>query len=738
MNNVQLQAELQKYARDLGETGRDHLYGYGVVSLVKAAAPSIATQPTSATVNVGDSSPTMSVAATASDGGTLSYQWCSNTTNITSGGTPITNATSASYVVPTATAGTTYYYVIVTNTNNSATGSNTATTTSNVATVTVNELVNAATPSIDTQTTGATVNVGTLSVVASVSDGGTLSYQWCSNTTNSITGGVEITNATNASYAVPTTTAGTTYYYVIVTNTSNSATGSKTATATSSAAVVNDVVSQDASLSSLNLSSGVLSPAFASYTTNYTATVPNDVSVTEVTCNTADSHATVELRLDGASVNNPVKLSVGSNIISVVVTAQDSTPKTYNVTVTRAASNNAVLSSLNLSGITLDQALLDDVYAYTASVPYDVSVTTATYAATESHATVALSLNGTPVDNPISLDVGDNIISFVVTAQDGTVQTYTVTVTREPQLDTNIPVSNASETMYVGDSLQFNAKVTPDNVTDKTFSWSVVPGRRAATISDDELLVATQVGTVTVQATAHDGSGIVGSKVITISKRSTNSGSHTTSPTDIEPTPEFVQNPDSTTNSTTDVFRSNVVQGDMNVVKNIEMRIQEAKTDPTVANFSDINWAEKTIDTFVKLHVIEGYDDGTFKPNGNITRAEFAVILNRVFDINAGDNTNVELRDAGSHWAKDAIEKLVKAGIISCYDDGTFKPDKTITREEMVVMLSRLVNFDNVMKDATKGNFNDLVRSYAANEIKAEAQAGIISGKGEGKLDPPK
>lgn len=39
MNNVQLQAELQKYARDLGETGRDHLYGYGVVSLVKATAP---------------------------------------------------------------------------------------------------------------------------------------------------------------------------------------------------------------------------------------------------------------------------------------------------------------------------------------------------------------------------------------------------------------------------------------------------------------------------------------------------------------------------------------------------------------------------------------------------------------------------------------------------------------------------------------------------------------------------
>ena len=75
-----------------------------------------------------------------SDEGTLSYQWYSNTTNSNSGGTAINGALNASYAAPTATAGTTYYYVAVTNTNSSVTGSQTATATSSAVLVTVNAL----------------------------------------------------------------------------------------------------------------------------------------------------------------------------------------------------------------------------------------------------------------------------------------------------------------------------------------------------------------------------------------------------------------------------------------------------------------------------------------------------------------------------------------------------------------------------------------------------------------------
>nr|WP_154984450.1 S-layer homology domain-containing protein [Paenibacillus xylanexedens] len=214
-----------------------------VNALTNAATPSIDTQPTGDTVNEGDSSPNLSVAASVNDGGTLSYQWYSNSLNSTVGGNAIAGATSATYAAPTTSTGTTYYYVVVTNTNNSVSGTKTATATSNIAVVNVNALTNAASPSIDTQPTGDTVNEGdsspNLSVAASVNDGGTLSYQWYSNSVNSTVGGNAIAGATSATYAVPTTSTGTTYYYVVVTNTNNSVSGTKTATATSNIATVN-------------------------------------------------------------------------------------------------------------------------------------------------------------------------------------------------------------------------------------------------------------------------------------------------------------------------------------------------------------------------------------------------------------------------------------------------------------------------------------------------------------------
>ncbi|GHV69090.1 hypothetical protein FACS1894199_17270 [Bacteroidia bacterium] len=212
------------------------------VKLGNAAIPTITTEPqVSNTVNVGGSAP-LSVTANASDDGTLSYQWYSNAANNNTSGSIVSDATSETYSAPTATAGTLYYYVVVTNTNNSVSGVKTATVTSDVATVTVNAIVNAATPSITAEPqSSSTVNVGgsaPLSVTANASDDGTLSYQWYKNITTNNSGGTEVSGATSATYSAPTTTVGTLYYYVVVTNTNNGVNGTKTATATSNVAEV--------------------------------------------------------------------------------------------------------------------------------------------------------------------------------------------------------------------------------------------------------------------------------------------------------------------------------------------------------------------------------------------------------------------------------------------------------------------------------------------------------------------
>ena len=204
--------------------------------LSNAQTPNITSQPQPATYEQNATATALTVTASVTDGGTLSYQWYWNATNSTTGGT-VVGSNSTSYTPPTTTAGTRYYYVIVTNTNNSVNGTKTATTTSNMAAVTVNAetIVNAQMPNITVHPQGATyvqnATASALTVSASVTDGGTLSYQWCTMDNYAVIDA--ISGATGTNYTPTTETIGTTYYLVFVTNTNNNVNGTKTATANS-------------------------------------------------------------------------------------------------------------------------------------------------------------------------------------------------------------------------------------------------------------------------------------------------------------------------------------------------------------------------------------------------------------------------------------------------------------------------------------------------------------------------
>ncbi|GHT21903.1 hypothetical protein AGMMS4957_11410 [Bacteroidia bacterium] len=222
-----------------GESERKQLT---VKNPIPAETPTITTHPASRNYAYSATATALTVAASVSDGGTLSYQWFSNVNNNNSGGTAISSATNASYTPTTTTADTFYYYVVVTNTNNAATGVKTATKASSIATIKVEEPFDAATPTISVlpaNTPYVKGNAATpLTITASVTDGGTLSYQWFSNVNNNNSDGTAISSATNASYTPPTATSGIYYYYVVVTNTNNAATGAKTKTATSNTAKI--------------------------------------------------------------------------------------------------------------------------------------------------------------------------------------------------------------------------------------------------------------------------------------------------------------------------------------------------------------------------------------------------------------------------------------------------------------------------------------------------------------------
>ena len=193
--------------------------------------------------------------------------------------------------------------------------------------------------------------------------------------------------------------------------------------------------STDATLSALALS-GVNFGTFASSTTTYTARVSNSVSQTTVTPTLNDSAASYVVKLaDGLDDDGVVTLSVGSNVITVEVTAEDGeTTKTYTVTVTRLdyeLSTDATLSGLALSGIDFG-TFASVTTSYTATVANSVSETTVTPTVNHSGASYVIRLDGvTDSDGTLALQVGSNVITVVVTAEDGdTTKTYTVTVTR--------------------------------------------------------------------------------------------------------------------------------------------------------------------------------------------------------------------------------------------------------------------------------------------------------------------
>ncbi|MBD8499461.1 cadherin-like beta sandwich domain-containing protein [Paenibacillus arenosi] len=206
--------------------------------------------------------------------------------------------------------------------------------------------------------------------------------------------------------------------------------------------------SSDANLSGLSLSAGTLNPAFASGTLSYTADVAHSVAELDVTPTAADSKASVTVNGAVVASGNAhrVPLNVGANPITVVVTAENGTPKTYTVTVTRAVpqSSDANLSGLVLSAGTLTPAFASGTTSYTANVSSGVTELDVTPTVADSKASVTV--NGAAVASGsgtrIPLNVGSNPITVVVTAEDGTTKTYTVTVTRAVPLSSNADLSN--------------------------------------------------------------------------------------------------------------------------------------------------------------------------------------------------------------------------------------------------------------------------------------------------------
>ena len=325
-------------------------------------------------------------------------------------------------------------------------------------------------------------------------------------------GGLAASGRRSESIDLTAPSAPGTYYYGACVDAVSDESDTTNNCSGSIAFIVPAETSTDATLSGLSLSD-VNFGTFASGTTAYSAQVANSVTETTVTPTVNDSGATYVIKLGGVTdADGVVSLSVGSNVITIEVNAEDDdTTKTYTVTVTRAAppSTDATLSALTLSGIDFG-TFASGTTSYSAQVANSVSQTTVTPTVNDSGASYLIKLGGVEdADGVISLSVGSNVITIEVTAEDDdTTETYTATVTRaSPSTDatlSELTLSDVDFGTFASGTTSYSAQVA--NSVSRT---TVKP-----TVNDSEASYAIKLGGVT------DADGVVslsvGSNVITV------------------------------------------------------------------------------------------------------------------------------------------------------------------------------------------------------------------------------
>lgn len=132
--------------------------------------------------------------------------------------------------------------------------------------------------------------------------------------------------------------------------------------------------------------------------------------------------------------------------------------------------------------------------------------------------------------------------------------------------------------------------------------------------------------------------------------------------------------------------------------------------------FSDASddWYSKAINYVVGKGLISGYPNGTFKPNESITRAEFAQMISGYVK-NEKASTS-DFKDVKDHWAKDAIDKLYGNKNVNGYPDGSFKPNAKITRAEAVTILNSVFNRNTNKSSLNNVNTSSLNKFSDVNE----------------------
>lgn len=520
-------------------------------------------------------------------------------------------------------------------------------------------------------------------------------------------------------------------------------------------------------LSGLSLSTGNLNEPFEASKTNYTQSVANNIESVKVTPTAAGAEATVKVngvQVASGQESSAIPLQVGENTITVVVTAKDNTSKIYTIVVTRL-SNNALLINMTTDKGTLSPAFTPTQSDYSVDVAYGVTSLNLNVTKDETHQ--KLTVTGAEYSSVSSnvytyttsnLVIGSNPVQVEVTAQDGTKNSYKLTVKRAA--DTSSDNDNDSDSDSGSGST--SPTVPVDTKVTSTDGKLTLPVGSSGEVSyENEVIVS-----IPADASLKE-------LKLTIEKLNETKNLLTNNEVLASPIYEILKNFSENFNKAvtlTFTFDPASLKGDQRAAvfyydevnklwveveggkvngnhisvevnhftKYAVMAVGSTVVEPTTPaiTLKDIkgHWAENNILELVKAGSINGYEDGTFKPENRITRAEFVSIVVKFLKLNEQGSGN-KFADAANHWAKNAIATAAAQGIITGYTDTTFGPDDFITREQMAEIIVRAAHLDKVAGN-TSFTDNAAISDWAQAAVATLTSKGFMNGYEDGTLKP--
>ena len=718
-----------------------------VTGLVHAEEPWISSQPVSVTVNAGDS-PVLSVTAQSTDDGTLSYQWYSNTANSVTGASAIPSVTGSTYAAPTTVLGTVYYYVVVTNTNHAINGNPIATVTSDIVAVTVNELINAAVPVLSAQPVGAIVNLGeagpTLSVAVHSTDGGLLSYQWYSNTSNSTKGGAAIPDGIGSTYTAPTAEPGTTYYYVIVTSLNQAANGNQTATVISEpvAVTVNPPAPTHTVLFDSQGGSAVAGVTNALHGSKLTAPVSPSKSGYSFSGWYKDAAGTVAWNFDTDLVTGDVTLyakwteisnggDTGGN------SGDDTNGGSDGVTGsqpggTPVPANDAVIVLVN--------GREEKIGKSASSTEGDRTVTTITVNPQQLEDKLQAEGQGAVVTIPVSAQsdviVGELNGQMVKNMEDK----QAVLVVQTGHASYTIPslqVDIGSISKQLGSAAALEEIKVQIRIAEPEAAMLKVG--EAANGQNGLTLVAPPVH-FTVEA-SYEGQTIEVTTFNAYVKRTI------ALPEGIDPnkiTTGIVTEADGSVRHVP--TKITVIGGKYYAqINSLTNSMYSVIWHPLTFKDVEQHWAQQDVNDMGSRLVVNGVGDGLFNPDAAITRAEFAAIVMRGLGLKPVGGSAVFTDVQASDWYYTAVQTTSNYKLIDGFEDGSFRPNEKITREQAMLIIARAMAVTKLQGKLPAKEIGEVLKpfadaaavsNWAKTGITASLQAGLVTGRSADELAP--